>query len=249
MNNIQGILLFPMRDAEARKQFLIACLVMLAAFIIPVLPTFLLMGYTAKVMRQMIDERKNPSMPAWQDIDWSETFVDGVKLYGAQFVLMLPLLLLVVCGMASIFGGLMSMFLLAEEGTRPLGSIGMILLFAGAMLFVLFSLLSLPYSIILSAVAPHVAAKRSFSAGFDFKEWWQVFQKALGQFLLAYALSFVISFAFVLVMQIALMTLILICIVPFVMIPYSAYLMLVTNALYAQAYSAGRDALQAESAA
>jgi hypothetical protein len=38
------------------------------------------------------------------------------------------------------------------------------------------------------------------------------------------------------------------CIVPFVMIPYSVYIMLMTNTLTAQAYLAGRDALQAEAA-
>jgi hypothetical protein len=42
------------------------------------------------------------------------------------------------------------------------------------------------------------------------------------------------------------MTLVLMCIVPFVMIPYSVYIMLMTNTLTAQAYLAGRDALQAE---
>ena len=94
MNNFQETLLFPVRDAEARKEFLIACLVMLAAFIIPILPTFILMGYSIKIMRQIVDERKKPSMPAWQGMDWTETFIDGLKLYGVQIILMLPLFLL-----------------------------------------------------------------------------------------------------------------------------------------------------------
>jgi hypothetical protein len=35
-----------------------------------------------------------------------------------------------------------------------------------------------------------------------------------------------------------------ICIVPLLMIPYSVYLLLVSNALYAQAYAKGQEALQ-----
>jgi hypothetical protein len=247
MDNIQETLLFPVRDADARKQFLLACLVMLAAFIIPILPMFVLMGYGVKIMRQIIDERKNPSMPSWQGIDWTETFVDGVKLYGAQFVLMLPLMMLMGCGMISMFGGTFGLAALADESTSSFAPIGMVFMFVGVGFFMLFSVLSLPYGIVLSAVAPHVATKRSFSAGFEFKEWWAIFRKALGQFLLAYALSFVVSFVFVIVMQIAMMTLVLMCIVPFVMIPYSVYIMLMTNTLTAQAYLAGRDALQTES--
>ena len=40
MINWQETLLFPVRDGESRKQFLIACLVMLAGFIIYPIPTF-----------------------------------------------------------------------------------------------------------------------------------------------------------------------------------------------------------------
>ena len=246
MNNIQETLLFPVRDAEARKQFFFACLVMLAAFVIPILPTFLIMGYGVKIMRQIIDERKKPSMPAWQGIDWAETFIDGIKLYGVQLVFMLPLFLLMGCGFISFFGGSFGLSALADESTRSFASFGMIFMFIGAAFFMLFSILSLPYAIIVNAVAPHVATKRSFSAGFEFKEWWAIFLKAIGQFLLAYALSFIVSFAFIIVMQIAMMTLILMCIVPFLMIPYSVYVMLMTNTLTAQAYLAGRDALEAE---
>ena len=246
MNNIQETLLFPVRDAEARKQFLFTCLIMLASFIIPLLPLFLIMGYGVKIMRQIIDERKSPSMPAWQGVDWTETFVDGVKLYGVQLILMLPLMLFMGCGFLSMFGGSISMTALADESTRSIVPIGMIFFFIGIGFFMLFSVLSLPYGIVLSAVAPHVATKRSFAAGFEFKEWWAIFRKATGQFLLAYALTFAVSFVFIIVMQIAMITLVLMCIVPFIMIPYSVYVMLMTNTLTAQAYLVGRDALQAE---
>jgi hypothetical protein len=204
------------------------------------------MGYSVKIMRQIIDERKSPSMPDWQGIDWSETFLDGVKLYGVQLVYTLPLFLFIGAGVVSMMLGSFSIAALSDESTRAFAPVGGIFFIIGITLFMLFSLISLPYGIIISAVGPHVATKRSFAAGFEFKEWWQIFRKAIGQFLLAYAMTMAVSFVFIVIMQIAMITLVLMCIVPFIMIPFSAYFMLMTNALYAQAYLAGRDASQAE---
>src|SRR5512134_766990 len=98
MNNLQETLLFPVRDAEARKQFLFTCLIVLAGYFIPLLPFLVVMGYSAKIMRQIIDEKKSPSMPAWQGSDWAEMLLEGLRLYGAQLVLMLPLFLFMGCG-------------------------------------------------------------------------------------------------------------------------------------------------------
>jgi hypothetical protein len=245
MNNFQDTLLFPFRDADAFKQFLIACAVVLAGFIIPILPLILLMGYATRIMRQVIDERKEPSMPAWQGSDLSEMFLDGLRLYGAQLVLMLPLLLFLGCGIISIVSGSIGFSTLADESTRSFAPIAGIFFFIGIILITIFSLLSLPYGIITSAAQAHVATKHSFAAAFEFKEWWPIFLKGLGQFVIAYIVIMVTSLIFVFVIQFAMITIVLMCIVPFIMIPYSAYLMLMTNTLYAQAYATGRDALQA----
>ncbi len=246
MNNLQDILLFPVRDTEARKQFILACLVMLAAFVIPLLPALVFMGYGIKVMRQIVDERKSPSMPSWQGIDWSETFLDGIKLYGVQLVLMLPLIALMGCGFLAMIGGSLTMSLLMEESTRSIAPVGGIFFIIGISAMMIFSLLSLPYGIIVSAAGPHVATRRTFAAGFEFKEWFAIFRKAAGQFILAYVLTFAVSFIFVFIMQIAMITIVLMCIVPFLMIPYSVYSSLISNVLLAQAYAAGRDALSKE---
>ena len=246
MKNLQEILLFPVRDDDARKQFLLACLAVVAGYIIPILPLFLLMGYCAKVMRQVIDERKRPSMPEWQGSDWSEMLMDGLRIYGAQFVLMLPLLILMGCAIFATFGGSMTMAVSAEENARAIAPFGAFLFFGGFAFIMLFILLSLPYSILISAVGPHVATTRSFESAFRFSDWWQVFRKGFGQFLLGFAITMGISFALSLVIQFAMLTIVLLCLIPFLMIPLTAYLTLVTNTIYAQAYLTGRDLLGAE---
>lgn len=245
MNNIQETLYFPFRDADSRKQFLIACVVTLAGFFIPILPFILLMGYTVKIMRQVIHERREPSMPAWESSDWAGMLMDGLRLYGAQLVLMLPLMLLMGCGILSIISGSAGFAALAEEGVRSLAPITGIFFFLGIISIIIFSILALPYGIIIPAAQAHMVNKRSFAATFEFKEWWPVFRKSLGQFVLTYVMIMIASFVLGLVIQIAMVTIVLICVVPILMIPYSAYLTLVTNTLYAQAYAAGQEALQA----
>ena len=244
MKDIQETLLFPVRDAEARKQFLIACAIILAAFIIPILPTLVVMGYSAKIMRDVIEDKKAPSMPAWQESNWSDLLLDGVRIYGAQLVLMLPLLLLVGCGMISMLTGSVGFAALAEKRDEVFGTLGALFFMVGIAIFMLFSVLSLPYGVIVSGAIPHVAVRRSFQAAFEFKQWFAIFRKALGQFILGYAVVTVASFVFVFVIQIAMMTIILMCIVPFLMVPYMAYQTLIMNVVFAQAYAAGRDGLQ-----
>src|SRR5215216_4732192 len=131
MNNIQDTLLFPVRDAESRKQFLIACAILLAAFIIPILPTLILMGYSAKIMRQVIEEKKAPSMPTWQGSNWSEMLIDGLRLYGAQLILMLPILLLMGFGMLFIMSSSIGFAGLSESNGDSFETTGMLLLMTG----------------------------------------------------------------------------------------------------------------------
>lgn len=245
MNNLQDTLLFPVRDAQARSQFLFACLVALAGFFIPLLPWVLLMGYAAKIMRQVIEERKNPSMPEWQGSDWSAMFLDGIRLYGTQLVLSLPVFVVIFFGMFAIFGGTTAMSIGFSEGEDWAGSIGTLLFLGGIGFIFLFSLLSLPYSIIISAAGPHVVSRGSFEAAFQFSDWWAVFRKGLGGFILAFVINMAVSFVLMLVVQFAMMTIVLICLLPVLMVPITAYITLLSNTLLAQAYLAGRDALAA----
>ena len=241
MNNLQEILLFPVRDAEARKQFLFACLVALAGFIIPIIPMIFLTGYSTKIMRQIIEERKSPSMPDWQTSDWSEMFMDGLRIYGAQFVLMLPIIIIMGIGFVSMISGSITASVSLSDNGQSFAPIGISVFMLGFLFIMLFSVLAIPYGVIVSAVVPHVARTRSFESAFHFKNWWSIFRKGLGQFLLAYVITLAISWVLMFVIQFAIITIVLLCIVPFLMIPYVAYNILLKNALFAQAYTSGLD--------
>jgi hypothetical protein len=241
VNNLQETLFFPFQDAAARKQFLFASLVAFAGFIIPIIPLIILTGYSAKIMRQVIEERKKPSMPDWQQSDWSDMFMDGLRIYGAQFVLMLPLMIVMGIGFFMMFGGSIGVSLMANENLQNIAPVGILLMVLGIAFIMLFSLLSLPYAVIVSTVGPHVAATRSFESAFRFKEWWSIFRKALGQFVLAYVIAMAVAWVFTFILQIAMMTVVLICVLPFIMPPYIAYNVLLRNTLNAQAYAVGSD--------
>lgn len=244
MNNLQATLLFPVRDARARKQFLIASLIILAGTIVPLAPALIVMGYGAKIMRQVIDEGREPSMPEWQGIDWSDLLKEGFRLWAVRIIYALPIIILMGCGLAFMFAsaGLFS----ASSDNNPMSILGGFALLIGTCFFLLFGLLSLPLGIITGAAEAHAVTKQSFQASLNFKEWGPIFRKSLTAFLLAYVLIIAASTVITLAIQIAMITIVLICVFPFLMMGYTTYVSLLMSALFAQAYASGRSALQAE---
>jgi hypothetical protein len=244
MNNLQATLLFPVRDAEARKQLLIASAIMLAGFVIPILPMLVVMGYGVKIMRQVIMEGSEPSMPEWQGSNLGALLQDGFRILAAQLVYTLPLVLLIGCGFIATFAGT-GLLASSSDGNIP-SVLGGLSIFAGMGFIMLISVLILPLGIVLGAVESHVVSQGSFQAVFDFKGWWLIFRKSLAQFLLSYLVVMAISMVLTFLMQIAMLTVVLICLFPFLMAGYSTYLMLVMNTLFAQSYANGRASLQAD---
>ena len=107
-----------------------------------------------------------------------------------------------------------------------------------------------PFSLIISVLSylagAHAVAKQEFSAGYRIGEWWPIFRKNIGGFVLAMGVAYVIAIAFTLVMQILYITLILACLLPFLMPAYVFYMILVTEPMIAQAYREGRDKFTAQ---
>jgi hypothetical protein len=243
---IKTFLLFPVKDAYARQQFLIACLVMLVGMVVPIIPLFFLIGYGARIARQIVLEHKEPTMSEWDN--WDEFFRDGARLYGIRILIALPVLLLII--IAIILFIVSSIGLAgadqnhATNNVPPWAFASFIVAMAILMLAIL---LALPLGILAVVAETHVAVKGSFSAGLRFKEWWPILRKGLSQFLIAYLIIFVMSFLLSFVIQIAVLTIILVCIVPFVIFPYAAYLSLVLQALFAKAYESGMSTPQTAS--
>lgn len=240
MTQLQMILYYPFHDAAARKNFLIASLLMFGNFIIPILPMLMLMGYVARIMRQIMDEKREPSMPEWDD--WNAYLTDGLRMWGFRMVIMSPLLILMLGGM-----GLYFVSIFVSVATAKSSHMSSPLFLAGLAIFMItmaiFMVLAIPAGIISMVGSAHVVAKKSFSAGFAFKEWWQIFYKNLGAFIIYYLLAMAISTVLLLAIQILYFTIIFICLLPIVFPVILAYMILIQDALFAYAYAQGRDRL------
>jgi len=238
--DLSELFVFPFRDSESRKHFLVGCFIFLAGFVIPILPWLIASGYNAILMRQVLNGEK-PHLVPWEN--WEALLKDGAKLFGIRLVYSSPLILLLVPILLLSFAfPFFSLF--AQNGdSQNVGTayFTFILLITGISLLIM--PLSLAIGLILPAAEVHVIAKDDFMAGFQVREWWPIFKKNWSGFVVAlailYGLMMVTSFA----MQILFMTLILICLLPILLPAISMYSMIIQYVTFTQAYKDGRDRL------
>ena len=237
--DLNHLLTFPLKEGEARKQFLIGTLVYLAAFIIPIIPLLFATGYIMRIMRQVL-KGEQPHMVEWSE--WEEMFTDGARLFGVRLVYMLPFLFF-LCPLMGL--NIALPFILENAGNNGDWIIILFPIIFGGF-FVVFIPLMLVMSVLLPAAEVHVTDKVEFAAAFRVREWWTIFRANWGGFLLALAITYGISFALTLIVQFAMLTLVLICILPFIVPGISMYLSVVMYTAFAQAYREGLERLHAE---
>ena len=238
--DLNHLLTFPIKDSEARKQFLIGTLVCLTAFIIPILPLLVLTGYMVRIVRQVLRDEK-PHMESWEN--WQEMFLDGVKLFVVRLVYMLPFFIMFF----PIMIGMFAFPFLLESGNESLKNIAALfpLLFMAA--FAVLMPISLVVGLLIPVAEIHSVAKNEISAGFHIRAWWAVFRKNWGGFLLAFVISYVVSFVLILITQFAMMTIVLICALPLIMPAITMYMMVVMFTTFALAYRSGAEQFSKES--
>src|SRR5574339_251003 len=170
--DLHELFLFPIRDQEARKHFLIGCLVILAGFFIPIVPWLLVTGYNAILIRQVLQGEK-PHMVPWQSCE--ALLKDGLRLYGILLIYSSPLLILLVPFFLMFFA-LPFLAVLLENGESSGGGwISFFSVLASSGAFLLVMPLSLVLGLIVPAAELHVVASDDFMAGFQGKEWWAIF--------------------------------------------------------------------------
>jgi len=237
---IQTLLSFPVGGPQERKRLLVAALLGFAGFIIPVIPGIFLIGYGGLIMQSIIHEKAQPAMPEWKD--WGKIFTLGLRMLGAAFVYSLPAVLAVLLG----YVGLMVPALLealsqAQDytGSPPFGGLDVLGMFGGMALLGIGLILLAPLSVMLPPMLGHVAATDSFAAAFHFRAWWRVFRANLGGFAVALVLAAGLYFIVIFVLQILYLTIILCIAIPFLLAFLIAYLTIIANALFAEAYREG----------
>jgi hypothetical protein len=235
--DLKEIFTFPFKDAEARKYLLIGGLISIAAFFIPILPYFVLFGYSAIIAKQVL-KGESPHMVPWED--WSVMFKEGAKLFGIRMIFTLPILLL---AMPLIVGGVAMPFIAQSMDSGNVDSIIAIftIIMLGTMCIII--PISIPLVVVLPAAEMHNVDNNDFAAAFRFKEWWPILRANLGGFIIAFGIYYLVSMALMIVMQILVATLIFACLM-FIIIPaITIYITLVMYVTSAIAYRNGKEKL------
>lgn len=235
--NLAEILMFPVKDAEARKHLLIGALVVFASFFIPVIPYLALLGYAALVARQVL-RGESPRMVPWED--WGGMLTNGLKLFGVRMIYSLPIIVLV---MPIMLAGFVLPVIAANTNNSDAEILFILIpiITLGAMCFIV--PLSLALGLIIPAAEIHTVEKGDFAAGFQFKEWWGIFRANLAGFIAAFAIYYIASMLLAIIIQVLLTTVILACLLIIFIPATTAYLALVMYATVAIAYRDGREKL------
>ena len=242
--NLNEILTFPFKDADSRKHLLMGALVSISAFIIPILPFFVLTGYAAQIARQVL-RGESPRMVAWED--WGKLFSDGAKVFGVRLVASIPILIFAIPLMIA---GIAMPIATSSAGSNEVEaamSIFMVVMSCSLCIIIPFSL---ALAVILPAAEMHVIENNEFAAGFRFREWWQILCINLAGFLAAFGIYYLLTLALTFGIQILMVTVVLACLLPIIMPGITIYSMVIMYAATAQAYRDGKAKLsQPETAA
>ena len=241
--NLSDLFMFPMEDGEARKHFLIGCLIYLAGFFIPILPWLVTAGYSAIIIRQVLNGQK-PHLVPWDN--WEILLKDGARLFGIGLVYSLPLLILMILFFAIFFAFPFFSLSLHDGNNQGLGMLSILFILFTMGAFILIFPLSLAIGLVVPVAEVHAIAKDDFMAGFRVKEWWPIFKENWVGFVVVLAIMYALIMVMSFVMQILLMTFILICVLPIFMAAISMYYSVIQFAMFAQAYKDGQNKLNSD---
>jgi len=234
---------YPFRDPKWVEKLLIALLLMLANFIIPVIPALVLAGYAIEIMRIVLQEVM-PALPAWKN--WGTMLVDGLRFLGITILFFLPTFLIALLGFGAILIPTLMSGLLStgqEEVTTTVVLLPILGSAGGVITLGLMSIVGIVSIFLLPPAIVHATNKEEFSAAFRIREWWWILRLNFSEFLIAYAIITAFNIITTVLIQFFSFTVVLCLVVPFLQSAISVYGMLFSAALIAKAYREGLQKL------
>jgi hypothetical protein len=244
MQKLQDLFTFPFKDPKWGQKLLIATglalgsILLMVTIVFWIVPLAFLYGYFAALIRTIVVEEREPNLPEWDH--WGELFVEGLKITLVGLVYVLPVIFLFFAGYGFLFA-IPFFSELSGAGNRTIMEVIMPLIATSGFMiaFGLAMLLSLVIGAILPVVTTHVVVKGDFTAAFRVPEWWAIYRANLGGFLVSYVVIFGLSMVASFVVSLFYYTIILCCLVPLLMAAISAYLIVVSGAIFGDAYAVG----------
>jgi hypothetical protein len=239
--SIASLFGFPFKDARWRSKLLTGGVISLISPFLLFLPSFLVAGYGFRMMRRIINDREEPSLPEWTD--WSGLFVDGIRFSAVWQIYFFPvLILLVICFLFMLLPGVLVGLL--QDASDEVISLLMLPAVIGPLLMMVVVLLSMVLNFFVAAASAHMVARDSFAAGFRISEWWPIMRANLVGFMISWLLVMAFSYLVALAYQLLTATVILCCLAPVIAFLVSFYQSLMIYALFAIAYREGLDRRQ-----
>ncbi len=245
--NSQSILAFPFRDPQWVKKTLLGAVISLAGIVIPILPWIVVWGYISETIRRVHAGELEPALPEWSDL--SGLLNKGLRMFGAVFIYMLPMNLLLFGAYVVMMTVSLAVPLIAGAGHSKTNSL--ISLLGGLTPLALMPLMAVGFvlmavtALLLPAVIGEVAVTGEFSAAFRFKTWWRKLTVNWSGFLLVAVLYAGLTMAMTTVFQVFYMTLVC-CPLGFVAILPAGFLtMAISAALVGQAMLTAESRLAA----
>ncbi len=239
--SLSTLLFFPFKDPAWIKKAAVGFVFALLALPTLGIAAIPMLGYAYEVMQGIIREDGQPALPEWKD--WGKLFVNGLKYFGAMTIWSLPAILIIF---AVWLLSMLFVFLdVARTSGEPTG-IGMLLmmplLYGGMGVSIA---ISLALGFLSQAGIGHMVAKDSFPAFFHVRAWWSVLRANLGGYIVSFVLIMGLAMITSMLYQVLMYTIVLCFVAPILLGLLSFYLMLVSSAVIAQAYSQGANQLTA----
>ncbi|KAF0107014.1 MAG: hypothetical protein FD146_2124 [Anaerolineaceae bacterium] len=247
LEGVKKAVFFPFQGKGWGTKLLIGSALGLANYIIPIVPLIPLYGYAGQIAKRVLIQDEDPELPDWND--WGALFSDGIRIFGATIIYMLPGLLLTFGGYFLMFGMnfafmLDPSFANSPEAIAPflLGSMAGV--FIGMLVMMLGMFLMFVTGLFLPPALGHLIAKGQFAAAFRVKEWWAVFRANFSGYLLMFALTYGINMILVWVVYLFYFTVVLCFVMPFAMAAATFLMSAIHFSLLAVTYRDGARKLE-----
>jgi predicted flap endonuclease-1-like 5' DNA nuclease len=235
------LLTFPFRGQGWFGKLSIAAGVTLLGSIIPIAPTVLLMGYLYELMRRIIIDGEEAALPEWDD--WGGYFMNGLKLFGAVLIVVVPFILIFMVVAVLYF---VPVFLIESNGSADWFGLYIFVLMFANLAAVLFGVIFMTFAMVFAPVyLSHLVAENDFKAIFQIKAWWQIFKHGFWEFFIAFMLMFGVNMIIGYFYAILIYSVVCCCLLPFAAAYLNVYIVLLYLAMVASAYRDGRNKQEA----
>jgi hypothetical protein len=226
-NKLQEVFSYPFKDPRWKNKLIIGAI--MGLFSLLIVPIIFLVGYGYRIMKRVIVDKQPLALPEWDD--WGQLFVDGLRLYALGLIYALPLISVFI---VSYFSFLIPILLNVDHGGYEQWiPVGFLIFLVGMGISMV---IGLPLQIIIPAALSHSVAENRFMAAFQFKQWWPIFKANISGFVLSAVIPLGTTLILTFISQLFLMTMVLCLLAPIASACASIYSVLITYALYAQAY-------------